>query len=52
VDDELIQVAAQALKAAAAGDEDATRAALEHLDPDLASRAATLLIELMRPAAR
>jgi hypothetical protein len=51
VDDELIRIAAQALKAAADGDEAAARAALEHLDPDLASRAASLLVELMHPGA-
>ena len=44
---ELIRFAAQALKAAAAGDEAATRGALEHLAPDLAGRVASLMIELM-----
>lgn len=48
VDDELIRFAGQAIKAAAAGDEAATRAAVEHLDPDLAARVSSLLVELMQ----
>jgi hypothetical protein len=48
-ENELIRLAARALQAAADGDEDAVRAALAHLDPDLAGEVSALLTRLMRP---
>jgi hypothetical protein len=50
-ENELIRFGAKALQAAADGDEDAARAALAHLDPDLAGQIASLLIKLMQAPA-